>query len=38
MTDFVRRIVSGNKTRFKDDKLNIELGLSLARTKKSLLM
>ena len=27
MTDYVRRLVSGNKARFKDGKLNLELGL-----------
>jgi phosphatidylinositol-3,4,5-trisphosphate 3-phosphatase/dual-specificity protein phosphatase PTEN len=26
MTDFVRRLVSGNKARFKDEKLDLELG------------
>lgn len=28
MTDYIRRLVSGNKARFKDDKLNVELGES----------
>jgi hypothetical protein len=28
MTDYIRRIVSGNKARFKDGKLNLELGTS----------
>ena len=26
MTDFVRRLVSGDKARFKDEKLDLELG------------
>lgn len=26
MTDFIRRLVSGNKARFKDEKLDLELG------------
>lgn len=26
MTDYIRRIVSGNKARFKDGQLNLELG------------
>lgn len=28
MTDFVRRLVSGNKARFKDGDLDVELGTS----------
>jgi len=27
MTDYIRRVVSGNKARFKDDTLGLELGL-----------
>lgn len=28
MTDFVRRLVSGNKARYKDEELDLELGAS----------
>ena len=28
MADFIRRLVSGNKARHKDDDLDVELGLS----------
>ena len=27
MTDYIRRLVSGDKARFHDDELNLELGL-----------
>lgn len=27
MTEYIRRLVSGNKARFKDQKLNVELGV-----------
>ena len=30
MTDYLRRIVSGGKARFKDDALNVDLGQSSA--------
>lgn len=29
MADYIRRLVSGNKARFKDAKLNMELGTSI---------
>jgi hypothetical protein len=29
MTDFIRRLVSGNKARFKDSELGLELGKCL---------
>ena len=29
MTDFVRRIVSGNKSRYRDEELDLELGASI---------
>ena len=31
MTDFVRRLVSGNKARFRDEELDLELGKPLAK-------
>jgi len=29
MTDYIRRLVSGNKARFRDDDLDLELGWRL---------